>query len=128
MIVARCPHCEALHTPAGLIADEARGVVTWPGGEMKLPAGQLPAVFAHLLRRAGAVVTGEALLAQIYQLRPDGGPENEHTVSVWMSKLRKLMGVSAFPGEIRNHWGRGYELILHPIQPAVPSQKVGAVA
>ncbi len=124
MRLALCPHCQALHSPEGIIVDAARGSVVWPDGEMPLSGNQLVIVFELLLRRTGTVVRRETLIDQVYGLRPEGAPDSTtKTVELWAWRLRAAMRRSAFPGELRTHWGRGYELILHPIaKPAIDEQ------
>lgn len=114
MRVALCPRCDAMHAPSGVTFDPARGLVTWPGGRMRLPPAP-GKVFGLLFRRAGLVVRREALLVEVYD-GEDGGPLSALSIiGICILRIRKEMKASGFPGEIRNIYRRGYELILHPV-------------
>lgn len=116
MIVARCPNCEALHTP-GVTFNPVNGQVSWLGGKMKLPPAQTK-VLGCLFRRPGRTVRTESLILDLYD-GEDGGPISARAclgILIW--RIRQAMKVHGFPGELRTHHRVGYELILHPVTPA----------
>jgi DNA-binding winged helix-turn-helix (wHTH) protein len=107
---ALCPSCQSLHTPNGIIADGARGVVVWPGGEIRVTRTVF-LLFETLFRVRGRAMTRSAVHDAMYGHDPSGGPELR-CIDVHLSRLRRQLKEAGFPGEIRTIVGRGFELVL----------------
>lgn len=109
MKAALCPNCQSLHTVEGIIFDERRGTISWPGGSVRLTSSEYRVVDAILRLHAVSI---DHLIAAVYETRdePDGA---ENTIKVFIVKIRRRLAAVGFPGEVKTIWGRGYEIILH---------------
>lgn len=97
MNIARCPHCEALHT-FGIMVSVERGLIEWPGGELHAPPSEVR-IFASILRRGAA--TPANLIHDLYSHKTDGGPEQPAvTIRVLICRLRRRLLAAGFPGAI----------------------------
>ncbi|HVZ35831.1 MAG TPA: winged helix-turn-helix domain-containing protein [Polyangiaceae bacterium] len=123
MKLALCPSCRSMWTPNGLVIDEARHLVSWPGGQMQLPPAQV-CLFATLARHSGRVVKRERIYFALWGNALNGGPSDARMqVAVYLTKIRRAMKQAGCPGHILTHWGDGYELIWSAGLRAQPAEE-----
>lgn len=109
MKAALCPNCQSLHTVEGIIFDEQRGTISWPGGSAQFTKLEYRIVDAIWRLHAVSI---DHLITAVYETR-DEPTDPENTIAVVMVKIRKRLTAAGFPGAIKTMFGRGYELVLH---------------
>lgn len=108
-----CPLCgSAMEATPDIVIDAASGTIVRNGKSVHLPQ-YLYRVFDVLWTRQNRVISKEVLWDQVYQLDPDGSPEDKSAV-VYISHLRKKL--AALDITIKNTFGYGYQLVVRPVR------------
>ncbi|CAN0592947.1 unnamed protein product, partial [Laminaria digitata] len=104
-----CPLCgSAIEVAPDIVIDAASGTIVRNGKSIHLPQ-HLYRVFDVLWARQNRVTSEDVLWDQIYQLDPDGPPEDK-SARVYISLLRKKL--AALDITIKSTFGYGYQLIV----------------
>ena len=121
-----CPTCgQITPEPCGIWCNNENGEVRFTNGvTMFLPIHEYR-IFRELLTRVGHNVTRGRLHDALYWDRQDSDDyPGEKIVDVYLTKLRKKLAPMGIT--VRNHWGRGFELLVPGTKPEKPAPTVGA--
>lgn len=102
-----CPCCGRLLPDMDDVIIDPSGIVVSRGRYVRLTANEF-GVLQLLHQRMPRVLTKQALLSSLYQLRPDDPPEIK-IVDVWICKLRKKLKPLGI--NIDTVWGQGYRML-----------------
>jgi DNA-binding response OmpR family regulator len=108
-----CPCCGQSTQSSSLQWNDSGKTLIGPSGALSLTTREGD-VFSVLWneRLSGRFLSREEIMDQVYALDPNGGPEGDNIISVYMSRLRKK--IAPFGLRIINSWGIGYRLVEGP--------------
>lgn len=104
-----CPAC------GSVVDHEANGIRligdTLFCGDMFVALRPAPSKLLGLMLNAcGMVVTKEQMMHELYGMDPNGGPDDNKIVDIFVYWLRKKLKGTGVPLEILTWWGRGYSV------------------